>query len=511
MGGESTEIPLAADLPDGARVDVLLEAAHFEPAGAARTARRHKLPSEASKRFERVVDPALPPYAAERAAKLLVDLGGGTLADGRTDEGGVPEVPSVRMALNLPDRTAGVAYPRGATVRRLNQVGCRTDIDTDTEGHGVVVATPPTWRPDLRQPADLVEEVLRLEGYDAIPSVVPAAPPGRGLTGAQRRRRAVSRALAESGHVEVLPFPFVSDAVWDQLGLPADDERRRTVAVSNPLDADRSRLATTLLPGLLDMLVRNKSRGFDDLALYTVGQVAQPGAEASAMPDPPVTERPSDEVYAQIRAALPDQPTHVAVVLSGDREPRGWWGTGRPAAWSDAVQAARLVGEAAGVTLRSARAEYTPWHPGRCAALWAGDRLVGHAGELHPKVVEALGLPARTAAMELDLDAIPLVETLPVPAVSGYPPVAVDVALVAADDVPAADLADALTDGGGSLLEAVRLFDVYSGTQVGEGRRSLAFSLRMRAPDRTLTNEEANAARDSAVAEASRRHGAVLR
>ena len=511
MGGESTEIPLAAGLPEGARVDVLLEAAHFDPAGAARTARRHKLPSEASRRFERVVDPALPPYAAERAAKLLVELGGGTFADGRTDEGGVPEVPSVRMALNLPDRTAGVGYPRGATVRRLNQVGCRTDIDTGTDGHGVVVATPPTWRPDMRQPADLVEEVLRLEGYDAIPSTLPPAPPGRGLTPSQLRRRAVSRALAESGHVEVLPFPFVSDGVWDQLGLPADDDRRRTVVVSNPLDADRSRLATTLLPGLLDMLVRNRSRGFDDLALYTVGQVAQPCAEPSAMPDPPVTERPSDAVYAQIRAALPDQPTHVAVVLSGDREPRGWWGKGRPAAWSDAVEAARLVGEAAGVTLRPARAEYTPWHPGRCAALWAGDHLVGHAGELHPKAVEALGLPPRTAAMELDLDAIPLVETLPVPAVSGYPPVAVDVALVAADDVPAVDLADALTDGGGSLLEAVRLFDVYSGTQVGEGRRSLAFSLRMRAPDRTLTNEEANAARDAAVAEASRRHGAVLR
>ena len=511
MGGESTEIPLAADLPDGARVDVLLEAAHFEPAGAARTARRHKLPSEASKRFERVVDPALPPYAAERAAKLLVDLGGGTFADGRTDEGGVPDVPSVRMPLNLPDRTAGVAYPRGATVRRLSQVGCRTDIDTGADGQGMVVATPPTWRPDLRLPADLVEEVLRLEGYDAIPSVVPAAPPGRGLTPSQLRRRAVSRALAESGHVEVLPFPFVSGGVWDRLGLPDDDERRRTVAVSNPLDADRSRLATTLLPGLLDMLVRNRSRGFDDLALYTVGQVTQPGAEPSVVPDPPVTERPSDAVYGQIRAALPDQPTHVAVVLSGDREPRGWWGKGRPATWSDAVEAARLVGDAAGVALRAARGDLAPWHPGRCAALWADDRLVGHAGELHPKVVEALGLPPRTAAMELDLDAIPLVETLPVPAVSGYPPVAVDVALVAADDVPAADLADALTDGGGSLLEAVRLFDVYSGTQVGDGRRSLAFSLRMRAPDRTLTNEEANAARDAAVAEASRRHGAVLR
>ena len=515
MGGASTEIPAPADRGAesgaGARVDVLVEAAHFDQAGIARSARRHKLPSEASRRFERVVAPALPPVAAERAAQLLVELGGGRLADGRTDEGGVPAVEAIRMPMSLPDRTAGVGYPRGATARRLGQVGCRIELDTGDDGQGRVVATPPTWRPDLRRPADLVEEVLRLEGYDTIPSTLPAAPPGHGLTGPQRRRRAVSRALAEAGHVEVLPFPFVAESAWDALGLPADDVRRRTVAVSNPLDADRSRLTTTLLPGLLDMLVRNRSRGTEDLALYTLGQVVLPHADPAPMPDPPVTRRPSDAEYAAIRAALPAQPTHVAVVLAGDRDPGGWWGRGRAATWSDAVEAGRLVGAAAGARLRVTKADRMPWHPGRCAALRVGDWIVGHAGELHPKVVEALGLPARTAAMELDLDAIPLTETLPVPTVSGFPPVAVDVALVTADDVPAAEVAEALGAGGGDLLEAVRLFDVYTGEQVGEGRHSLAFKLRMRAPDRTLTNEEANAARDAAVAEATRRHGATLR
>ncbi|MFP5073097.1 phenylalanine--tRNA ligase subunit beta [Pseudonocardia nantongensis] len=513
MGGASTEIPELASLGDGARVDVLLEAAHFSAPVIARGARRHKLPSEASRRFERVVDPALPPVAAERAAQLLVELGGGTLAAGRTDEGGVPAVPPVRMPLALPDRVAGVGYPRGATVRRLTQVGCAVELDTGADGQGQVVATPPTWRPDLRRPADLVEEVLRLEGYDTIPSVLPAAPAGRGLTPAQLRRRAVSRALAEAGHVEVLPFPFLSDAVWDDLGLPADDERRRTVAVTNPLDAERSRLATTLLPGLLDMLVRNRSRGSEDLALYAIGQVVQPQEHPPAMPDPAVTGRPSDDEYAAIRAALPVQPTHVAVVLAGSREPRGWWGRGRPAGWEDAVEAARLTGAAAGVELRSRRGERAPWHPGRCAELVVEgtDVVVGYAGELHPKVVEGFGLPARTAAVELDLDAIPLRENLPVPAVSVYPPTAVDVALVAPEQVPAADVADALTAGAGELLETVRLFDVYTGDQVGEGNRSLAFSLRLRAPDRTLTSEEANATRDAAVAEAARRHAVALR
>jgi phenylalanyl-tRNA synthetase beta chain len=175
------------------------------------------------------------------------------------------------------------------------------------------------------------------------------------------------------------------------------------------------------------------------------------------------------------------------------------------------VDAALLAGRAAGVELRVAKADLAPWHPGRCASLRVGDFPVGHAGELHPKVVEALGLPPRTCAMEIDLDLLPLDDRRPAPRVSPYPPITVDVALVAGDDVPAAQLADALTAGGGELLEDVRLFDVYSGEQVGAGKRSLAFTLRFRAPDRTLTSEEANAARDSAVGVAAERHGAGLR
>ena len=505
MGGASTEIG------ETGRIDVLLEAAHWDPATIARGARRHKLPSEASRRFERAVDPQLPPVAAERAAWLLVEYGGGTLAAGRTDTGAAPVLPPVRMPLELPDRVAGVTYERGATVRRLQQVGCTVEFDTGVDGHGVVVATPPSWRPDLARAADLVEEVLRLEGYDTIPSVLPPAPPGRGLTAAQLRRRAVARALAETGGVEVLPFPFVGAATWDALGLPADDVRRRTVPVVNPLDADRPALATTLLPGLLETLVRNRSRGFTDLMLYAAEQVVLPHRRPVALPDPDVAGRPSDAEFAQIKAALPAQPVHVAVVLVGDRERRGWWGPGRPARWADAIEIARLVGAAAGVELRVTAAALAPWHPGRCAALRVGDWIVGHAGELHPKVVEALDLPERTCAVELDLDALPLRDDRPAPRVSPYPPVAVDVSLTAPADVPAAELTEALAVGGGDLLEDVQLFDVYTGEQVAADRRSLAFTLRFRAPDRTLTSEEANVARDAAVAVAVDRFGAELR
>jgi len=504
MGGASTEIG------DTTR-DVLLEAATWDPASISRGVRRHKLPSEASRRFERGVDPALPEAAVELAAQLLVKYGDGTIHRGRTQVGQVPEPAPITMPLNLPDRTAGVRYDRGVTAKRLGQIGCRIELDTLDDGTAVVIATPPTWRPDLTRPADLVEEVLRLEGYDSIPSVLPAATPGRGLTEGQRRKRAVARALASAGYVEVLPFPFTGSAVWDAFGLEPDDVRRRTMRVLNPLDPEKAELATTLLPGLLEALQRNVSRGQRDVALFHIGQVVLPRATQPPAPEVGVADRPNETELAALEAALPQQPVHVAVVLTGEREPSGWWGKGRPAGWADAVEAARLVAEAAGVELRVVAGNLAPWHPGRCAELRVGDWPVGHAGELHPKVIEALGLPKRTCAMELDLDALPLGERRPAPQVSPYPPVLLDIALVVDQDIPVADVAEVVRAGGGELLEDVRLFDVYTGEQLGEGKRSLAFALRFRAPDRTLTVEEASEARDRAVAAAAERFGATLR
>ncbi|MGW7538220.1 phenylalanine--tRNA ligase subunit beta [Amycolatopsis sp. NPDC054798] len=504
MGGASTEIT-----PES--TDVLLEAAHWNPASISRTARRHKLFSEAAKRFERYTDPALCAAAVELAARLLRQYGEGAIRPGRTDVGGVAPHAPVTMPINLPDQVAGVRYERGVTVRRLGQIGCKVQLSTSDQGVGLVTATPPSWRGDLVQPADLVEEVLRLEGYDSIPSVLPAAPAGRGLTDVQRRRRAVSGALAEAGYVEVRPFPFIGDAAWDAFGLPEDDIRRTTVRVQNPLEADHDRMATTLLPGLLETLQRNVSRGLKDVSLFHVGQVVLPKPNQLKVPDLGVEHRPSDEDLAVLEAAVPAQPVHVAVVLSGQRPRAGWWGKGDQAGWADAVQAARLVAEAAGVQLTVQAADLLPWHPGRCAQLRVGDWPVGHAGELHPKVVEALGLPPRTVAMELDLDAIPLPDSRPAPSISAYPPVLLDVALVAGTDVPSADLADVLREGAGELLEEITLFDVYTGEQLGEGKRSLAYKLRFRAADRTLTVDEATKARDAAVAAAGERFGATLR
>ncbi|EHR62248.1 phenylalanine--tRNA ligase subunit beta [Saccharomonospora cyanea] len=504
MGGASTEIRDDS-------VDVLLEAAHWDPGAISRTARRHNLFSEAARRFERFTDPELCAVAVEVAARLLRQYGDGSIRPGRTDEGHVEPAEPITMPISLPDRVAGVRFDRGVTVRRLTQIGCKVSVGTADDGTALVTAVPPSWRGDLAQPADLVEEVLRLEGYGTIPSVLPAAPAGRGLTAAQRRRRSVSRALAEAGYVEVLPFPFVSASVWDDFGLPEDDPRRRSVSVLNPLESDKNQLTTTLLPGVLEALQRNIARGFRDVALYHVGQVVLPGPEQAGAPDPGVEQRPSDTELAALEQAVPDQPLHVAVVLAGERRRSGWWGEGEPAMWADAVQAARLVSDVSGVELDIESAEVMPWHPGRCARLSVGGRTIGYAGELHPKVVEQLGLPKRTAVMELDLDAIPVVDRRPAPSISPFPPVLLDVALVVDNEVPAAALAAALREGSGELVEDVSLFDLYEGEQIGAGKRSLAYKLRFRAPDRTLTVEEATKARDAAVALAGERFGAVLR
>ena len=504
MGAASTEV--RAD-----STDVLLEAAVWDPAAVSRTQRRLHLPSEAARRYERGVDPAISVAALDRCATLLVEIAGGAVSDKLTDWRGDPPVddwslPPIRIPADLPDRVAGVAYPPGATARRLAQIGAYV---TD-EGQALTV-TPPSWRPDLLQPADLVEEVLRLEGLEAIPSVLPAAPAGRGLTAGQKRRRAIGKSLAQSGYVEVLPTPFLPAGVFDLWGLPADDPRRATTRVLNPLEADRPHLATTLLPALLEALVRNVSRGLVDVALYALAQVVQPTEKTRGVQPIPVHRRPTDTEIALLDASLPHQPQHVAAVLAGLREPRGPWGPGRRAEAADAFEAARIIARASGVEVSLRAAQHLPWHPGRCAEVLVGETVVGHAGQLHPAVIERSGLPKGTCAVELNLDAMPIVAALPAPTVSPFPAVFQDVSLVVPAHVPAQAVADAVREGAGELLEDLQLFDVFTGPQVGEDRKSLTFALRFRAPDRTLTEDDASAARDAAVRRAAEAVGAELR
>ncbi|WP_454049040.1 phenylalanine--tRNA ligase subunit beta [Cellulomonas sp. Marseille-Q8402] len=514
MGGADTEVSATT-------TDLLIEAAHFDPVTIARTARRHKLPSEASKRFERGVDPQLPRVATARVVELLVEHGGGTADPVLTDVDLTTPPPVLTLPVGLPSRLIGLDLDAALVSRYLREIGCTVGEVVGAGADAVLSVSVPTWRPDLAAPVDLVEEVARLHGYDAIPSVVPRSPVGLGLTPGQRRRRRVSAALADAGWVETWSYPFVAAAQHDALALPADDARRTMLRLANPLSEEKPFLRTSLLVTLLDTARRNAARGTTDLAVYEVGSVTLPRPGAAPAPVPPVAERPSADVLDAIRAAVPDQPRHVAGVLSGLREPAGWWGPGRAADHTDAIDAVRLVAETLGVELVvEADTERAPWHPGRCARFrTVQGALVGYAGELHPTVVAAHGLPARACAFEVDLDV--LLAAAPRTAavareVSTFPVAKEDVALVVPADVPAADVLDAVRTGAaassaGDVLESARLFDVYAGEQVGAGLRSLAFALRLRAADRTLTADETAAVRAAVVAEAARRFGATLR
>ncbi|MFJ9817180.1 phenylalanine--tRNA ligase subunit beta [Streptomyces sp. NPDC101151] len=526
MGGANTEIadlpqsrlrstegtPIATENGANATTDVVIEAAHFDAVAIARTARRHKLSSEASRRFERGVDPQAAAAAAQRTVDLLVLLAGGTAEAGVT-EVIAPSAPhTITVPADHPDKVAGVEYGRETVVRRLQEIGC------DVYGQDELIVTVPSWRPDLTESNDLAEEVIRLEGYENLPSTLPKLPSGRGLTHRQRLHRRVGRALAGAGYVEAPNYPFVGEQVFDQLGLESDDPARRVVKLANPLNDEEPALRTTLLPGLLAALRRNDGRGSHDLALFETGLVFLPREEQRAGVHLSVDRRPTDEEIAELNSALPEQPRHVAAVLAGAREQAGWWGKGRPADWADTVEAARAVAREAGAELIVRKGQYGPWHPGRCARLAVvvdgTEQVIGHAGELHPRVVKALGLPERTCAMELDLDALEAVgDGVPqAPRISSFPVATQDVALVVDRPVPTAEVEAALREGAGELLESIRLFDVYeNAAQLGDGKKSLAYALRFRAGDRTLTVDEASAARDAAVALAGERTGAVLR
>jgi phenylalanyl-tRNA synthetase beta chain len=302
--------------------------------------------------------------------------------------------------------------------------------------------------------------------------------------------------------LEVVLPPFVSEEALEVLGGGMTPPR-----LVNPLAETEALLRPSLLPGLLAAVQRNIARGLADVAVFEVG-VVFPTAGSAAAGIPGVATRPTDDQLAALDASLPAQPRHVGVAVAGHRN-------GRDVDWADGVEALLALGRALRLPLTARRVEWGPFHPGRCAEIVLDDRRVGLAGELHPRVTGRLGLPARTAAAEANLDmlisAAEAAGPIPAPVISAYPPATVDVALVVPTSVQAAEVETALRAGAGALLEDIRLFDIYAGPQVGEGRRSLAYSLRLRAPDRTLSDHDVLGARDAAVAEAARRYGAELR
>ncbi|MDO5710186.1 MAG: phenylalanine--tRNA ligase subunit beta [Micrococcales bacterium] len=498
MGGADTEVSERTR-------DVLIEAAHFDQVSVARTARRHKIPSEAAKRFERGVDPQLPPLAAQRVVDLLVEYGGGTADAAVFDLNEVEPPAPIAFDPAQVAGLAGIDLSEDRIAEILTEVGCALDREQTPWR-----VTPATWRPDLTEGCDLVEEVARIAGYDSIPSILPAAPAGRGLTVNQSRRRAIVRALAEHGLNEVLSFPFTGG---DILGVSDDDERSVRLKLANPLAEDAPYLRSSLLSTLLPVAVRNVSRGAERLAIMEADTVVLP-KDLTDSPLPPVGQRPSEEDLEAIADVVPDQPLHLAAVLAGPITRGGPFADRRNVDWADAIELACVAGRAVGVDLTARSDATAPYHPGRCAVLSAGKASIGHAGELHPKVCERLGLPERTVAFELDLDA--LFDAAPSAAhtvthVSTFPMAKEDFAFVVKDSVRAADVERVVRQAAKELYEDVRVFDIYRGPGIAEGHYSIAVALKIRAADRTLSAEDIATVRNRVVKGAKARLNAELR
>ena len=495
MGGASSEV-------DSTTKNVLIEAALFDPISIARTARRHKLPSEASKRFERGVDPEVGPIAAARVAQLLIELAGGELNGvGSSYETEVAKV-EIELPFAFASELVGVDYENQQVLDLLHQIGCELTVHDDA-----VTVTPPSWRPDLRHKTDLVEEIARLAGYHLIPSRIPVAPPGRGLTPRQQFRRRALSALAGAGFTEVLNYPFYSEQQNKEFShSPA-------LRLENPMQGESPELRNSMLPGLLQAAARNLSRGTTDLALVEEGSVFLPAAGHATTSLPVGNVRPSHDQLAELNGSIPVQPRHLAGLALGDWLPQAPGQQAVQAGYPQAILAVEQIARAAGVDFAIRQATPVGYHPGRAAEVLVSGEVVGHLGEVDPAIAAEYHLPRRVAAFEVNLDALfsHAPQVLQAAELRVMPAATQDLSLLVDAAVPAGELMTAIREGAGELLEDVSLVDDYRGENVPLGFKSVTFSLRFRAADRTLTQAEASQSKDAAVTLANQKFGATLR
>ncbi|HWI61866.1 MAG TPA: phenylalanine--tRNA ligase subunit beta [Symbiobacteriaceae bacterium] len=529
MGGLESEVT-------DATTEILIESAHFDNINNRRTALRYNLPSEAARRFTKGVDPSGAVRAADRAAQLIAALAGGTVVQGHVDEYPRPDVPAVivlrtakvnahlgmtipteRMASHLErlgmavlspiDLATDVAAgrPEGEELEEGDDLGGRlvwtamhqvSPVPTDLTAYETwanaaweqlekagarleeigeqeaLVVVVPTRRLDISIEVDLVEEIARSEGYDAIPVELAVMPSSRGgRTPLADKVLAARQILAGFGLDEVLLHGLTHPRGFDKLQLPADAPERRYLSIANPLYEDRSILRTTLLPTLLDSVQYNSNRQTKDLAIFEMGHAYLP--------------REGQQ--------LPDEPLRLAVAMMGNWMPSTWNTKEQPTDYFTLKGVLEALLDTLGVAGWSVvRSTYPALHPGRQAALVVGGRAVGYFGELHPTVQEAWDLPTRTYVAELDFEPLaaacrPQKEYRPVPR---FPAVTRDVALIVSDETPASRVAETIWQAGGELVESVALFDLYQGEHVKAGHRSLAYRITYRSLERTLTDAD---------------------
>ncbi|CAN5766723.1 phenylalanine--tRNA ligase subunit beta [soil metagenome] len=480
MGGEATEIH--ADT-----TDLYVEVAAWDPIAVLRTGRRHRLYTEAKARFERTVSAQWLPAGASRVNDLILAWAGGTVIGGHDHHPVRDKRPKITLRPSRIRSLLGIDVDADEQATLLERIGCTVEGTGDERS-----VTPPPYRPDLHIPADLAEEVARLYGYDRITPTVPS-------TGRAGRRSpeylvgmAVRSTLAGAGWIEVLHYPFISDDDLVALGLGADDPRLQTVKLVNPLSKEESVLRTTLLPGLLGTVRRNVNRQNADLALFETGHVFLPSSAGR----PALDGGPSG-------VQLPAEPDHLALVACGAFDRRRHDRQARPADFADLMGVVELIRRAVGAgDLNVERLTDMPFHPGRAARVFFGETLVGAVGELHPRVCEAYEIPVRTVAAELELDII-VAGGAGLPAAripSPLPGLRFDVAALVDAEVDHATVATTIAEAAGDKLSVMDLFDVFEGSQLGEGKKSLAFSLVLEDPDTQLSDVEEAAAIDRIAA-----------
>jgi phenylalanyl-tRNA synthetase beta chain len=481
MGGGDSEIS-----PGTTRV--LLESAWFQPESIRRTSRRQGLKSEASYRFERGADPGMVIPALDRCAALIAELAGGTVRPGIVDaHPREVRAPEVRLRWKRPAALLGMEVAPEDARRILVGLGFE-ERGVDAEGATFAV---PSWRVDVSIEEDLVEEIVRTKGYDAIPEtlprsgvVTPAEPVEAVLLGRVRE------ALEGVGFSEAVNFSFVAERDLAPLGVGAG------IPLKNPISADLAVMRTSLIPSLLKNAALNRRQRVEDVRLYEIARVYRP-RDGAAGGDAPASES-----------------TEIAAVLVGRRSPVGWAQGGDPVDFHDAKAAAVAVLERLGISAARFRAKASGWlHPRVSAVVLApeGDEVLGELGELHPRVAAAFDLPRGVLAFRLVVDAL-LGAARIVPEYAGiprHPAVLRDLAVVVADEVQSEAVLGAVREE--PLVEDATLFDVYKGAPIPAGKKNLALAIRYRAPDRTLTDAEADAAHARIVERLAGKLGAELR
>lgn len=463
MGGLATEVTAATQT-------VLLEAAAFQGASVRRSSRALGLRSEASGRFERGVDTANITRALDRAAKLLEDMGACKVCPGIIDNyPGITLPRQVVFTAKQINAFLGTEIPQATMVDILR----RLEFELDVQGERITV-TVPTWRSDVTGPADISEEVARIYGYNKVPTTTPS---GRMTRGSQSYTQSIADRLKSSlagiGFTETISFSFMHPNTLAKLNYTGDSHLYQGIEIRNPITDEFPWLRTTLLGGIMDVLVRNLSRKNEDLKIFELGAVYQP--EQLPLQD------------------LPNEPLMLCGALCGRRTEVAWNQPQQAVDFYDAKGAVEELLANLGITQYTVKAgEHPPLHPGKTAIFTIGDETIATVGELHPKVQAAFGINRKVYVFEIPVKAVVnqtrLVgkyEQLP-----KFPAIARDLALVLPVSVPASQVTDVIVENGGNLLADVKLFDVYTGEQVPDGYRSLAYSLVFRAVDRTLTDAE---------------------